>query len=234
MEFDSFVLAASTTDLTQARQAREHADAIEYRVDRSSAGLAPVAAHDGHGLPVIVTNRVTREGGAADPGDARLSTLAAAAAHPAVAAVDVELAAVRAGNADGVLAAARDHDTAVIVSTHNFAKTPPPARLRTLLAAAADHGDVAKLATHADSPTDVLDLLAATHAATAAGHRVATVAMGDVGRHSRVIAPVYGSRIGYAPVDTADTTAPGQYDLATLRRLIADIATGATATQQQD
>ncbi|MFC6730537.1 type I 3-dehydroquinate dehydratase, partial [Natronoarchaeum mannanilyticum] len=39
-------------------------------------------------------------------------------------------------------------------------------------------------------------------------------------RHSRAVAPLYGSRIAYAPVDAEDATAPGQYDLATLRELV--------------
>jgi 3-dehydroquinate dehydratase-1 len=46
------------------------------------------------------------------------------------------------------------------------------------------------------------------------------MAMGELGRHSRVIAPLYGSRIGYAPVRAEDATAPGQFDLSTLRDLI--------------
>ncbi|MFC6725501.1 type I 3-dehydroquinate dehydratase, partial [Halobium palmae] len=46
------------------------------------------------------------------------------------------------------------------------------------------------------------------------------MAMGQPGRHTRAVAPVYGSRIGYAPVDPADATAPGQFDLGTLRTLI--------------
>ncbi|EMA31721.1 3-dehydroquinate dehydratase [Halobiforma lacisalsi AJ5] len=33
MEFDSFVLTASTADLTEEPAAREHADAIEFRMD---------------------------------------------------------------------------------------------------------------------------------------------------------------------------------------------------------
>jgi 3-dehydroquinate dehydratase-1 len=44
--------------------------------------------------------------------------------------------------------------------------------------------------------------------------------MGEAGRHTRAVAPVYGSRLGYAPVDPADATAPGQYDLATLAELV--------------
>jgi 3-dehydroquinate dehydratase-1 len=51
--------------------------------------------------------------------------------------------------------------------------------------------------------------------------------MGAAGRHSRAVAPLYGSRIGYAPVDPADATAPGQYDLATLRSLVTQLRSDA-------
>jgi 3-dehydroquinate dehydratase-1 len=49
------------------------------------------------------------------------------------------------------------------------------------------------------------------------------MAMGEAGRHTRVVAPLYGSRIGYAPVDPSRATAPGQYDLATLSRLVGEL-----------
>ena len=76
------------------------------------------------------------------------------------------------------------------------------------------------MATTAHSPDDVLAMLGATRERTAAGQQVATMCMGEAGRHSRAVAPLYGSRIGYAPVDPAAETAPGQYDLATLRSLV--------------
>jgi len=47
--------------------------------------------------------------------------------------------------------------------------------------------------------------------------------MGAAGRHSQAVAPLYGSRIGYAPVDPANTTALGKYDLATLRTLVGQL-----------
>ncbi|MFW6265436.1 MAG: type I 3-dehydroquinate dehydratase, partial [Halanaeroarchaeum sp.] len=53
-----------------------------------------------------------------------------------------------------------------------------------------------------------------------AGESVATMAMGRPGRHSRVVAPLYGSSIGYAPVEPENATAPGQYDLKQLRTLV--------------
>jgi 3-dehydroquinate dehydratase-1 len=58
------------------------------------------------------------------------------------------------------------------------------------------------------------------------------MSMGEVGRHSRAVAPVYGSKIGYAPVDPADATAPGQYDLATLRRLVTTLSSDETGETQ--
>jgi len=63
-------------------------------------------------------------------------------------------------------------------------------------------------------------MLGATSELTAWDERVATMCMGAAGRHFRAVAPLYGSNIGYAPVDPADATVPGQHDLATLRTLV--------------
>jgi 3-dehydroquinate dehydratase-1 len=222
MEFDEFVLAASTADLSEEPRAREHADAVEFRLDLAADALSGLDAYDGE-LPLIVTNRVAWEGGEAADEPARTEALERAAEHPAVGAVDVELVAVCSGAASGLVEHARAHDTAVIVSLHDFERTPDRETVESLLSKAAELGDVGKLAVTAETPEDVLALLAATQSVTVDGGRVATTAMGSVGRHSRAVAPLYGSRIGYAPVDPADATAPGQYDLATLRRLVTEL-----------
>lgn len=219
MDFESFVLAAATTDLDDEPAAREHADALEFRMDGADAPLEALGAYDGE-LPLIATNRPEGDGGEASAGPERRRTLREAVASSAVAAVDVELSTIQRGDAEELLLAAHEHDTRVICSTHDFEGTPPPDRLRELLAEAGTYADVAKLAVTAESPEDVLDLLGATRAATREGERVATMAMGEPGRHSRAVAPLYGSRIGYAPVDRDRATAPGQYDLATLRWLV--------------
>lgn len=219
MEFDSFVLAASTGDLADEPAAREHADAVEFRLDLATDPLADLAAYDGE-LPVIVTNRVESEGGAVPDAPERLDDLCEAVEHPSVEAVDVELRAIESGEGGRVVDHARKHQAAVIASVHDFEMTPDPGDLRDLLERATAAGDVGKLAVTAASPADVLDLLAATWERAAAGDRVATMAMGEAGRHSRAVAPSYGSRIGYAPVDPEEATAPGQYDLATLRSLV--------------
>lgn len=231
MEFDSFVLAAATDDLSVEPAAREHADAVEFRMDFAADPLSALADYDGT-LPVIATNRVAWEGGDAPDDDARLETLVAAAEHDAVGAVDVELGALDpslggdTGDASWVVDRAREHGTSVIASVHDFEGTPPRSELDDLLGRAAAAGDVGKLAVTAETPGDVLDLLVCTRDHTERGGVVATMAMGEAGRHSRAVCPLYGSRIGYAPVDPGDATAPGQYDLATLRSLIDRLASG--------
>jgi 3-dehydroquinate dehydratase-1 len=220
LSFDSFVLAAATADLDEWSAAAAHADAVEFRMDLADDPLGALAAYDGD-LPLVATNRARWEGGEADGTEAeRLDALATAAAEAAVAAVDVELAALDTAAGRAVAAAAREHDAAVVASLHDFEGTPPASTLRARLHEAATRGDVGKLAVTAEDAGDALRLLAATHAATGWGDRVATMAMGAAGSHTRAVAPVYGSRIGYAPVDAARATAPGQFDLATLAALL--------------
>ena len=227
MDFGAFVLVASVSDLREEPRARAHADAMEFRMDLADEPLVGLDDYDGD-LPLLVTNRPTWEGGQADGGRGpadpanrdRLRTLELAAEHQAVGAVDIELDSAREAGGREAIEAARDHGASIVVSSHDFEHTPPGEDLRTTLETATDVGDVGKLAVTAEGRADVLRLLSITHECTAQGLSVATMAMGEAGKHSRAVLPLYGSKLGYAPVDPAAATAPGQYDLATLRRLI--------------
>jgi 3-dehydroquinate dehydratase-1 len=219
VEFERFVLAAATADLDEEPAARADADVLEFRMDLADRPHEQLRSYDGR-LPVVATNRVENEGGAAPATPERLDALEAAIDHPRVEVVDVELQALEDGDAARVVEQARDRDVSVVVSVHDFDGTPDRAQMRARLEGACDRGDVGKLAVTAGSPADTLDLLSATWAATAAGRTVATMAMGEAGRHSRAVAPLYGSRVGYAPVDPAEATAPGQFDLETLADLV--------------
>jgi 3-dehydroquinate dehydratase-1 len=223
MDFEEFRLAASTADLADEPAAREHADLVEFRMDLASDPLAQLRAYDGR-LPLLVTNRVEWEGGETLDTSERLDALETAIETPLVEAVDLELEALQDGSATRVRDHAREHGVSVVVSAHDFEATPAPDALREMLRSACEHGDVGKIAVTAESPGDALDVLRATWELASAGETVATMAMGEAGRHSRAVAPLYGSRIGYAPVDPADATAPGQYDLATLSRLVDQLA----------
>ncbi len=221
MDFDSVTLAASTADLTEEPDAREHADCIEFRMDLADEPLAALEAYDGE-LPILATNRAEWEGGDA-PDAGRLEALAEATAIEPVEAIDVELESILEGDAEDVLETARERGVATVVSAHDFEGTPPRGEIVSTLTEARKHADVAKIAVTAESKADTLALLSATEQMTAHGDPVATMAMGELGSHTRAVAPVYGSKIGYAPVDPGKATAPGQYDLETLSRLVADL-----------
>jgi 3-dehydroquinate dehydratase-1 len=232
LPFDSFTLAASTADLGEEPAARGTADCVEFRMDLAEDPAGQLAAYDGE-LPILATNRAAWEGGEAEGSD-RLPELEAALEHDAVAAVDVEIEAVDDGDAptDTEAAAelvetARERGVSVVVSAHDFEGTPDPETLRATLRRAAAAGDVGKLAVTATDRSDALAVLSATHELTEAGASVATMAMGVAGSHTRAVAPVYGSKIGYAPVDPEKATAPGQYALGRLRELVE--ALGATS-----
>ncbi|MFB6298984.1 MAG: type I 3-dehydroquinate dehydratase [Halobacteriales archaeon] len=219
LAFEELVLTAPTDDLGDEPMARGTADAVEFRMDLAVDPLEQLRAYDGV-LPLIATNRAEWEGGGAADDPARLAALETAAEHDAVAAIDVELRSIEAGDADALLDHAADRTVPVIVSVHDFDRTPAEETLVDLLRRACNHGTVGKLAVTATGPADVLDLLSATWTLVTDGHQVATMCMGGAGRHSRAIAPLYGSCIAYAPVDPERATAPGQYDLSTLRSLI--------------
>jgi 3-dehydroquinate dehydratase I len=189
-------------------------------MDLADDPLSTLASYDGE-LPLLATNRAEWEGGEAI-GDERLDVLCEAVDHPAVAAIDLELETLFTAPGEELADHARD-DVLVVASVHDFEETPSQQRMRELLENCTDHADVGKLAVTARSESDVLDLFRVTNLLTERGQTVATMAMGEVGRHSRAVAPLYGSKIGYAPLDPADATAPGQYDAATLSRLVGEL-----------
>ncbi len=223
LSFDCFTLAASTADLAEEPIARAGADCLEFRMDLANDPLAALEGYDGE-LPILVTNRAEWEGGDAAAG--RLDALEATLDQDAVGAIDIELAALETDGpgdterARTLVDAASRAGVSVVVSTHDYEGTPAKSELSTRLRRASEHGDVGKIAVTATDRSDALSVLSVTHELTEAGVPVATMAMGEAGSHTRAVAPVYGSKIGYAPVDPERATAPGQYDLATLRELV--------------
>lgn len=224
MDLQSFVLAASTADLAEERRARADADAVELRLDLADAPLEQLDDYDGD-LPLIATDRMGADGGRGAAGSDHIDVLEGAVARPSVDAVDVELAVIEDGGGSRVVEAARKADVAVVVSVHDVEGTPDRETMARTLQAAASAGDIGKLAVTATDPGDALALLRVTWELSARGVPVATMAMGAPGRHTRAVAPVYGSRLGYAPLEPERATAPGQYDLATLAALVSELRT---------
>ncbi|WP_049954554.1 type I 3-dehydroquinate dehydratase [Halostagnicola larsenii] len=228
MDREEFALAATTNDLTRESEARGAADCIEFRMDKAEDPLAQLENYDGE-LPIIATNRSQWFGGnAIDHG--RLDRLMEAARSESVEMVDIELETAR--GKEWVLEEFRETDIELIISFHEFEETPDQTTLDAIIEECAQYGDIAKVATFANDRTDTLRMLRAINSATEDGIQIAGISMGEIGSHVRVLGPLYGSKLGYAPLET-DTSeyAPGQISLQRVRSLIDAIEQGEAATQ---
>jgi len=204
-------------------------DVFEWRADRFAALASLDAVAEAAlalrravgGAPFIFTLRSPREGGAPQPLDAqaalRLSGQMASAALFDF--VDLEIAADEAALRN-TIAAAKAAGTQVILSSHDFATTPPVAamleRLRRMSALGAD---VAKLAVMPGDPADVLRLLEATRQARVElDLPLVTMAMGPLGVASRAFGHLFGSSMTFA--SGLGASAPGQLPIDDLRKIL--------------
>jgi 3-dehydroquinate dehydratase I len=120
--------------------------------------------------------------------------------------VDIEIDAPIRG---AVIAMARKARTTVIVSEHDFAKTPSDTRLMSIAREAKKAGaDIVKIAAMARSADDTARMLGFCRRCPTPA---IAIAMGDYGTISRVLAPLFGSLVTYGSVGKA--VAPGQLPL---------------------
>jgi 3-dehydroquinate dehydratase-1 len=210
----SVVASIGENPFESANRAKQlGADIIEFRTDlMGSDASQSLEDVKGIGLPVIITNRMKQEGGAWQMSEElRIKTLVSLL--PLADAVDIELCADK---RDDVVKVAKGAGKTVIISTHNFQKTP---RLDVMMGTINESfeagADIAKLAVMPNSLEDVLRLFEVTLRAKGP---VCTIAMGETGKHSRVIAPIYGSVMTYGCVDNA--IAPGQLRVDELKNIL--------------
>ncbi len=106
----------------------------------------------------------------------------------------------------------------IILSYHNFKGTPSLGELKKIVQDARKKGaDLVKIATFAESMDDNVTLFELTKWAKRKRIPLCTNAMGPKGEISRVICPLLGSALYYAPLTEAHRTAPGQMTKAELR-----------------
>ncbi len=189
------------------------ADILELRIDLMQEDARKIFPELRKlGLPVIITNRMKQEGGAWDGiEDERIQKLLSLL--PGADAVDIELCAE---GRDEVVKKAKTTGKTVIISTHDFQRTPQDDIMLGIIRESQEAGaDIAKLAVMPQSFEDVLLLFGVTLQSKG---KVCTIAMGEIGRHSRIIAPIYGSVMTYGYVDAP--TAPGQLRVDELKYIL--------------
>ncbi|HII79932.1 MAG TPA: type I 3-dehydroquinate dehydratase [Methanosarcina sp.] len=213
---------------TSKKAAEKGADILEIRLDllgirdleRAAEIIREIKSETG--IPLLVTNRSRTEGGKWEGKEedriGLLMNLLSFKDGPD--AIDIELSAGR-NDRDKVIKAAKDHGKTVIISSHNFLKTPSLQDMKAILEEMFHAGaDIAKLAVMPRSMEDTLNLLRVTLDFKDTGKSVCTIAMGRQGKHTRVVAPLYGSVLTYASIESDAAAAPGQLPVDEVKKIM--------------
>lgn len=218
-EKTAVVAVISHSPVKMARKALlQGADILEIRLDLldrkdTKSALQMIAdVKAAVTIPCIATNRIPSDGGKwTDSEEKRIQLFLDIL--PIVDAIDVELAAA-VNLREKLIAYAHDLGKTVIVSHHDFNGTPSIEKMKNILEMAWQcGGDIAKFAAKANSSTDTINLLRVTHDVT---RPACIIGMGNIGKHTRVIAPLYGSVLTYGAIEEA--VAPGQLKIKELKR----------------
>ncbi len=125
---------------------------------------------------------------------------------------------------DSLVAAAKDAGVKVILSYHNFDLTPPRQEIIRILNKELEaNADIAKIAFMANNYTDVLNLmqvLVDQNDDASFNIPLIAISMGKFGKISRVIGPLLGSYLTYAPIEKGGESAPGQLTLDELTQIL--------------
>lgn len=156
-------------------------------------------------LPILVTVRSPKEGGASSLSDAKRSQFYQALL-PFADIIDIELSSGKI--LESVVNSAKRHRKKVIISYHNFRFTPGEKKLQEIIdKGRASGGDLIKIAAYAKGREDLKRLAGLL----TRSKDLIIIAMGDYGAASRVFFPMLGSKITYGSVTSG--TAPGQLPL---------------------
>ncbi|WFA06154.1 MULTISPECIES: type I 3-dehydroquinate dehydratase [Bacillus] len=205
------------------------ADVAEWRADffedvedveKVAEALAEIRAllHD---MPLIFTFRSAREGGEKEVGREYYVSLNQAVVNTGLAdVIDIELF-YEERDVKALVEAAQAKDVSVIISNHDFEKTPSVEEMISRLKKAQELGaDLPKIAVMPETPADVLKLLEATYLMNEhyAKRPIITMSMAGKGVISRLAGEVFGSAMTFGAAKKA--SAPGQLAAADLRRII--------------
>lgn len=116
-----------------------------------------------------------------------------------------------------IIAEAHENNIYIIMSNHDFDKTPATSELERRLTLMKTYGaDIAKIAVMPNSARDVLNLLLATdNIKYKLNCPLITMAMGDLGKVTRISGEVFGSCLTFGTV--GDASAPGQIKSTNLK-----------------
>jgi 3-dehydroquinate dehydratase-1 len=192
------------------------ADLIELRVDylRNAALEKLLKAGE---KPLIVTNRPRAEGGRYGGDEKKRLVILREATALGAAFVDVEIRTERSSLRELIK---NKNGTRLVLSFHDFQRTPSDGELRRLLDRMNRQGaDVAKIVTFARSWDDNLKVLALIPYARRKRQAIVTFCMGEKGKMSRIFSPLMGAAWTYASLSRKQASAPGQLTIQEMREI---------------
>lgn len=204
-------------------------DVVELRIDflkdvTSLDAVGQALAAVRQKLPneaILFTLRTKEEGGETEvPESYYFDLITYAIKTGKVDAVDVEYFRNRT-SIEKILTIAKEHGVTVIMSNHDFDKTPSFDEITGRLLGMKKLGaDVAKLACMPQSAKDVLTLLSATEDVKSQypDEPIITMSMGKLGTISRISGEIFGSALTFGSAKKA--SAPGQLEVTTLHQIL--------------
>jgi 3-dehydroquinate dehydratase type I len=190
------------------------ANLVEVRLDsmQKHEGLADLAKHGN--VPKIATNKLAICRGKFTGTEAEQKQILLSAAKAGFEYVDIELSA---SNLKEFTTEVSEYGAKPIVSFHDFDRSLDLAELNTVLEREIASGaDVCKIVTTAKRVEDNLTLLNFTAAACKRANTVC-FAMGDYGKISRLLSPLFGCFFTFAALESGGETAPGQMTIQEMR-----------------
>ena len=223
-------VAASDTKetLTAVHSVQQEVDVIEIRLD-SMQEINIAALCEQIDNPLLFTNRPTWEGGfSREPEEERIAPLLEAVNHGAPF-IDLELKTFSPFRKQ-LLEKTSGTKTRLIISHHDFEKTPDSASLSLTLTQQIQSGaHIGKIVTMAHDPLDVLRVLHLLCEAQNNNFPLIAFCMGEEGKLSRIITLLLGGFMTYAALDEQQATAPGQLSVHQLKEAMATLS-GRNAT----
>ena len=193
-------VAISDTNIEKCISVLDEVQMAEIRLDLNDFTEGDIRQIFSHNTPTIATCRPDVKGT-----DYQLWQLEAAIKAGAKY-VDIEIETKQA-QLNSIIALAQENSCKVIVSYHNFDNTPGLKELYNIMDQCFNRGaDIAKIVTQSNSQNDNARLLSLY----SDERPLVALGMGDLGKLTRIVAPLLGAEFTFAAMDEGKATAPGQ------------------------
>jgi 3-dehydroquinate dehydratase type I len=203
-------------DFEQCRTALNDIEMAEIRLDLLNFSPAQVKEIFSMPIQLIATHR---------PGnisEKKRKEILISAVEAGAAYVDVEIE-TETTFKEAVKQVCRKKGCKVIISYHNYEKTPSKNELETIIEQCfKDGADIAKVACQVNCEADAARILALYDYDRENNRekKIVFIGMGEKGKIIRLVAPLLGAHFTFAALSAGKETAPGQMDRQTLQEIL--------------